>query len=378
MHRYAWILICCLFGLSCLGRAKPEIHETLKVDLHEILTISALVEDPNQGPLIGLPNFVTTDSVGNIYVGDELTSNVKVYDSKGAYLQIISGRGREDGKLLHLTAMYMTARDELIIADNVNARITRFSMDGNVLSTHPFDHTIMLWPRRFTEIQLNEFAFIYAMPSDTIAQENLIHVFDSNFSNEMYSFIPASDYGDIDHPFVASKAGFNPGYFRQMPNGDILYAPYIYEKRIYRYIKKEGGWKKSQVIEGHTEVEEAIIHVDERPYPQGTTTIRAEGVLAAIVKSESLGVFTLKDGRIIHFTSSRFGNYRVVGVELFSQKGDFIGYGILDNLTLKNPDFAQSPFWVSWKDQQDKFYFLDRRSPPAVIVANLEITQINP
>ncbi|MEX2402485.1 MAG: hypothetical protein WD625_00050, partial [Balneolales bacterium] len=89
------------------------------------------------------------------------------------------------------------------------------------------------------------------------------------------------------------------------------------------------------------------------------------------VHSESLGVFTLNDGRLIHFSSQLDEGERRTLIEVFSSEGELEGVGRLEEFTFAGTE-AGPLIGSFWKDEEDRFYFIDNQDVPIVRVGRIE------
>ena len=56
------------------------------------------------------PQFIRTDSRGNIYVNDARRADVRVFDSNGQYLTTIGRRGKGPGEMQEIVGMHVRWR----------------------------------------------------------------------------------------------------------------------------------------------------------------------------------------------------------------------------------------------------------------------------
>jgi hypothetical protein len=77
---------------------------------------------------------VLADSVGNIYVGDELAQEILVFDSAGRRLRTIGARGDGPGEFQGLSAMAWSG-DQLAALDRRHRRVTFFDLESDTVAT---------------------------------------------------------------------------------------------------------------------------------------------------------------------------------------------------------------------------------------------------
>jgi DNA-binding beta-propeller fold protein YncE len=112
---------------------------------------------------IRMPNDLALDRQGRVYVADSLSDTVKVYDTAGRWLREIGWAGADEGGLLFpvaVTVAYRTGaggheEGELYVADQDNARVQVFDLQGAFLRTYgsavPAFSTD--WHGRFVKLQ---------------------------------------------------------------------------------------------------------------------------------------------------------------------------------------------------------------------------------
>ena len=154
-----------------------------------------------------------------------------------------------------------------------------------------------------------------------------------------------------------------------------MYAPSLYEGKLYLYSEAGGQWALTSTIDGliekraYTEVKNPSIYenVDMMIFYAGIE----KG--AKRVHNTSLGLFRLQDDRIVHFTKVEFGRQRYFGVEVFDGDGQLVGYGAIEKIPLTAQGIANLFLDIVWKDELDRFYVIDRTYQPVIRVVELEI-----
>jgi len=101
--------------------APPEV--SMRFD--ELAVLGGDLDGPAE-ELLGRPAAVRTDRAGNVYVADRGSMTVRVFDTQGRFLRAFGGRGRGRGEFLEITCLEVTSDGELIVADGLGLRLTRF------------------------------------------------------------------------------------------------------------------------------------------------------------------------------------------------------------------------------------------------------------
>lgn len=82
---------------------------------------------------------VDVDADGNVYVADQQSQNIRVFDASGVYLRTIGGPGEGPGEFgLNLAGVFVID-DEVLAPDPSQARISRFALDGTLIEIQRVD-----------------------------------------------------------------------------------------------------------------------------------------------------------------------------------------------------------------------------------------------
>ena len=358
------------------GREGPDEMRTFVAE--EIVSIGD-DETKTEEYLLGSPFHVASDSADRIYIFDRSVMGVRAYDADGQYQQTIGRPGQGPGELRDVAAMYIDQEQTLWTLDNFNFRITRFSLEGEVLTTHSYTQDTITWPRQMRQLDDERYVLLYRLyrpRQDDLAELHMLHVFEEPFEEAQQSFASTTKFGDLDDPFVANMLGsLTTGSFAFDAEGNVLVVPFLYEGKIFRYAHEASTdtWHEMEPLKGHVKEAPAYTRVHNEPFPDEARVLHSGGAHAGIVHNESLGVFTISDGRIVHFTFIREDDQRVFGMELYSPDGQLQAYGPVEGLPAFDLPVASSPFNVTWKNEQDHFYLIDRTSFPAVRVVSFDL-----
>ena len=103
---------------------------------------SVLHFDPNFNLIKGIkkgkkslkmPFGFAMDSKDNIYISDVKRDIIQKFDKKGKFIDLIGGKGDENGQFLGPEAMCVDSKDDIYVVDTGNCRIQKFSSDGKFL-----------------------------------------------------------------------------------------------------------------------------------------------------------------------------------------------------------------------------------------------------
>ena len=370
--------------VGCTGGDGSSDHTAveLEVDVQEVLAFGSGESEPPEA-LLGAPRYVRTDDEGNIYVSDFKPLGIKVFDPSGNYRRTIGGQGEGPGEFQSITSMTINNAGELVVADWHSQRLLRFSPEGETLETRTMEDTDVSWPRYIEQLPNGNYVMLFRRTesdreeSGQAGPAQLVHIIDEQFE-ETASFGTVPEHWEDERPYAVKTSGFEPGRVTVVGTDELIYVPTLYRGKLYRFRKEEGEWSLVQTLDGRVVREEAYTPLDEAPdrenRPPNVNVIHSRGdVFPAAIHNKSEAVFTLTDGRIVHFSVIQEGEERYLQAELFTQDGRLTGWGRIDNFDRVNEEDPRSRPWVriSWKDDDDRFYIVDYRGEPTVRVVNI-------
>ena len=370
-NRCLVLVLMCTLVAACTssepGTGSRVIQE-LDVQLREVLLLGG-DESASSEYLFGAPRYIVTDAQGRIYVADQAVMNIRVYDDSGRYIRTLGERGRGPMEFQSFQGLAINQEQELIALDRSNGRITRFSTEGQLLSTRPRQRWAPAVIRPFRDGYL----FLSHQTSEPGEVDHLFRIYGPAFEQPTVMFGSTDQIADPYNMIETSKLETVPGSFI-FTEGGLLYAPSLYEGKLYLYTEAEGQWALTSTLDGlvekraYTEVTKPVI------YENADLVIRYAGIeKGARVHNTSLGLFRLQDDRIVHFTKVEFGRQRHFGVEVFDRDGQLVGYGAIEKVPLTAKGIANLFLEVVWKDELDRFYVIDRMDHPVIRVVELEI-----
>ncbi|MXW82150.1 MAG: 6-bladed beta-propeller [Rhodothermaceae bacterium] len=364
----ALVLTCTLVAActSYESSTGSRVIQELDVQLREVLLLGA-DESASAEYLFGRPRYAVTDAQGSIYVADQEFMNIRVYDDSGRYIRTLGKRGQGPMEFQSFDGLAINQEQELIALDRTNRRVTRFSTEGQLLSTHPRQRWASAFIRPFRDGYLS-LSHQTSEPGDI---DSLFRVYGSGFDKPTVAFGSTDQFADPYNKIETSKLGTGTFIFTE---GGLLYAPSLYEGKLYLFSEAGGQWALTSTLDGlvkkraYTEVDKPAIYqnADFMIFYAGTEK-------GARVHNSSLGLFRLQDDRIVHFTKVEFGRQRYFGVEVLDGNGQLVGYGVIEKIPLTAQGIANLFLKVVWKDEQDRFYVIDRTYQPVIRVVELEI-----
>ncbi len=316
---------------------------------------------------------IRTDDQGNIYLPDRSAMTIRVFDENGNYLYNIGRQGNGPGEFTNILSLDLFD-DELSVFDRGNNRIVQFLTSGEYLRTIVTDGSQMIPAVSMHRLTNEQYLFLHKASSripvengEKSRQSSFFHIFDRRFSSPRHSFGHVDTLIDANSAFTDMYiSGMNTGRV-WMEDDTLWFVPGTYSGRIFKYALTDGEWKKADQIEGHLLSDEAILEGSNEA-GQISIVVYAprEESFSGKVLSKSLGVFRLNDGRVLHISSQYRDDERQTIVEVFNEEDELEGLGRLDEFTFDGDDRGPGigPFW---KDQNDRFYFLDHSEDAPVL-----------
>ncbi len=364
-------IILLLFFLSCnnneenISKIDEPLPYTVYINISEPLLPS---DDDSPEYLLGQPVFVFSDTEGNLYVADRIAMNIRVYDSSGTYKRTVGRRGRGPGEFYDINAMLIDSQNNIIVADQLNSRITYLTSTGETISTYLIDHDEMLWPRQIREINDDLYIYLYTLPKNNDPDGKMLHLFDREM-NKVKSIILVERYPRSSFFRIFSE--LYPGHVWVIDDYTIVYIPPLFYGSWYKI--KFDNLPDYTVTEYSAYYSKPFMEIYSEPLPDNVTTIHYGGeVIAADVKRQSLGIFSLSDGTIVIFYLQYEEDTTLLITELYTPDGVLIGKGQKD-LEYTTIAHAFTILSIVYIDMNDTFYIIDDRDLPKIKAINLSM-----
>lgn len=383
----SFLLLCvCLSSIAwgCTEKEQGQVQSAEPDSLSLHFEQELLINDDgdiSQEPVLASPSEIRTDKEGNIYIADSKLSAVQVFDADGNFLRSIGRAGEGPGEFSGSIAIEINNQQALITIDAINKRITHFSKTGEVLSNHNPAEGSVIWPQYFHQMDEGNYLILQKKreipgiedPKDLHRQSTMLHLYDSTFTH-------LSSFAHIDS-LIESPGDFtkiyssttNAGHFWSSKEGAVWYAPPIYAGRLFKFRKEDNGWTLAQTLRGQLFPEEPLELDSDMEGTMAIVIYTDEGTKSgsAYLKSISLGIFEMKDGRLIHLSSQLKDGQRKTIAEVFDDEGTLKGIGQLKKFTF-DKTVQEALIADIWKDNDDRFYIIDERGAPAVRIGRIE------
>jgi hypothetical protein len=182
-------IVIIMIVVSCSKKA--AISEQKQLVLTKLYTVEGYPEGADSTRAFSLDR-TRVDEKGNIFILDEKSGSIKVFDSSGSFLNTISKRGLGPEEIENMTSFYMH-KDTLFVIDN-RIKIKKFRMNGDLISQSVIESDIISYPFKVcvlndTLLLVNINTFKRTEKSVEISKE--MALFNKSFRNKkiLYSYI---------------------------------------------------------------------------------------------------------------------------------------------------------------------------------------------
>jgi hypothetical protein len=153
MNAYFCSLIFILLAASMIGCGKNSDHQNKEPEMLSLAFNEELVIGNNENApreqWLAMPVQIQTNSAGKIYIADIRLNAIQIYDKKGNYVQTLGQQGNGPGEFGSHPIFDINEKNQLVVLDVGNQRVSYFSSDGELISTQLPAQKEMIWPGRF-------------------------------------------------------------------------------------------------------------------------------------------------------------------------------------------------------------------------------------
>lgn len=386
---YFFLLVCIVFAACSKQPENNQKTNTSDIEA-SILTIIGEEDQPFEHQL-GEPMSVFTDESGHIFIADQASLTIKVFDDTGSYLRSFGGRGRGPEEFQQFNLVGKVYEDTLLVQDRGKLAFIYITSKGEFLSSHPVDISympnqyypeILQWYSDYSLGLYQKASFPRYDPPPM--DRPLFYIYDHSFGERKASFFPFRELGfSEDNMFVWSSFVPFPGSFDLHSSGKkMIYSPGVYTGKLYEFTRSDSlQWNLSNIHNGLSTVQPTYeVYQSEEEYQSkmdipGVNQIHfSGGPYWGRLYSLDAGVFYLNNGHIVQFYGEwndgektlDEGNELDIYAQIINEEGKLINHGYL--MSVKR-DFRPSLPLVNWKDEQDNFYLINlpRDDVPTVV-----------
>ncbi len=373
-----FLILFILCALACNPSSQKNDWKKLDVKLTTVLELPDTT-DENSEVYFYHPDFVVTDSTGNIIVADKGLNKLFLFSVDGEFLDTFGQRGRGPNEFLQINGMSINESNELFVFDQSSQLVKKFTSSGRYLTS--IDYRTSISDVEFEHWQDNVFLFYLIDVPGIVDSNYLLHSFSSN-NEPNGEFIPFNDLELLDDDLLISYVSQN-GNSHFIDNDTLYFAPSLYNGYIYRYKISKNVSNKIELYlldktKGWTFIDKPAesFNGDNRAYFDGVTTMAGGRKIQALFYNLSKGLYQLNNGMIVHFTyiEKKDPHERIFGIEVYDKSMTPIGYAPIKRISFDSKRSNMLPLNVMWKDNQDRFYIIDKenRATPKIRVVSLD------
>lgn len=328
--------------------------------------------------LLGSPDLLVTNSKGDIYIADNKYGAIKIFNSEGIYQNNIGSNGRGPGEFMLISAMSILPNDDLLVYDYTLFRATIFDSYGKVKSIIQPKLGPNLNPNKLATFSQDKIVVMQRKFGATrglisVKDDNLIHIYNSDFSRQLDEFVNVQEMIDINEPFELRFAvGYNNSF--SMTDSTLTVAPYFYRGEIYTYAKKGSSWEIEDTLRNYVKSKKPfkpnndiqfirdLVMGKIKNYTGGAGIVGStpNGPISGIMINESLGVFRYNNNKLLHLAFLTIDGKCELYATQFNAAGDVEAQGRVVNL---NPGMQPNGYFHTMNffetDEKNQIYFIN-------------------
>lgn len=300
------------------------------------------------------------DKVGNIYVFDEGTMEIKIFSPEGTPLRIIGGRGRGPGEFISCSGFFIY-RDSLYVFDQQLQRVNVFTTGGTLLQTHSFK---VAAPVILKPLSGGQHLGIHTDFNPNYYQRRFARTYLNDFSNPGEPFLQLAKL-DQDLEELIEVMAIYLGSVGITAKDEFIFVPYIYNGRLYKFKESEPNqWEHIDTYRGYTELfpYTNLENTTGRHFDFGWSSAGRNKTMKYVVHNQSRGLLEHKK-KIYHFTHCEFEdgrNERIFGVEIFDEQMQPIGYVPIKSIQIANEPGNGIGWHAEAMDKEGNVYIRER------------------
>lgn len=206
--------------------------------------------EAGDAPLLAYPQHVDENS-RYVYIADRQARTIMVYTHEGEFVRQIGRSGEGPSEFSEITLLYADD-EELLVVDGELLRFTRFTPEGENISTHFFHEMQFVGrPNDIVKLENGNYVMVltngfYNSPAERF-DRFILHELNADLSSVVTSFGERERlFGDHEEYMDISNG--EPGYLT-VAGDRLLFAPRIYDGKIYVFERGDRGWLAGEVIE---------------------------------------------------------------------------------------------------------------------------------
>lgn len=350
--RLFFALALIFFVIQCSQESSSS--ESLNLIFQETLQLGTEDEEAPAHEIFRMVSHVEVDNRGWLYVVDTGETSVHIYDDKGEYQKSFGKRGSGPGEFEFIIALFIDSNNRLLVIDSNNARITAFTLNGELISTYSLPSITVV--HQISELADGRFVLVGQH------RDRLVHVVDSSFSRIESSFVHIDGLLKTNAREERVFLQFVlPGSVLVLPDNSILYSSTLYDGELLVYeVNDQGDWNLTRTFQGQSRhrIPASITPEEQAIRADFPLTLAGEGRYAIQFHSLSQKAFLYNDSILIHFSIQETNDDELELLsEQFTIDGKLLGTSSINTLTAQEISVLNL-------DANGNLYLSDRRDFP--------------
>lgn len=332
--------ISCLIVLTIGCTGEPQTTESVE-DIQfnlEFDLIHEIEEFPHPNHLFYFPEITAVRSYGenDFLVTDNWLKQILHIDENGELVQKIGREGKGPGEFTNLWTVIPMLDGKIGVSNRGDARSIIFNSEGDLLAQHvtkPEDPYI-----RGKVYPAGDDSYFTANHRPRSENSDCIFVeLDDELRPQEPCFGSYNELNESDIRFLR-VSGISPfGDMHFLDEDRFMFVRGSYDGTHYIYHRREGDWEIERTVTGFTEIPASVSDVPDTPSNREKgnwvrVQYAGEPAMFVIRHNQSMGYQVYDNEHVLHFTSTQQEGERILGVELFTHEGDFLGYQSLAEL----------------------------------------------
>lgn len=198
--------------------------QTFDVKLDTLLEIQ---ED--SVPFIPYPEFIVSDSSGNIVIAERTQQKLFVFNNEGDFIHTIGEKGPGPAEFRSINGMTIDSNDVITVFDRSSQTFKNFRSSGEYINSEKIDSPVNI--PEFGKWK-NYRLMYYSTYNPNGKEKKLLHIFEG--SKKVFEGISLDEMDglgdDTGIPMI------DVGSHMMTENDTLLFAPYFYNGFIYKYV----------------------------------------------------------------------------------------------------------------------------------------------
>lgn len=334
-------------------------------------------EDLGLDYLFGLPVSACAGPDGSIFVADRVSMNVRQFSHDGEFIRTVGSRGQGPGEFMGILDIYSNDdRSRLFVVDTRNGRLTTFETStGEVVDTYSM--VAFKGNPKIDVMADGRHAVVSSSGRSVSGALGLpeISIIDPTKKDDMPPstwVIPESLWAADD--VVRKQLVFDPGSILATTSNTILYAPKLYEGRIFEILPEESAVVR--VVKGI--LKDRSPYVDSEPpdehagrFPDVADNVPGSSEMVYWkFPCQSLKLFEV--GELLgHIVYCEINGKRRHAIEFYTQSGEPLGMATLTEWAVENDH--NTGMRIGDVDRSLSIYGVSLGAVPVAFVAQLEV-----